>query len=475
MDFSNRISDLNIPIDFKKISLALSIATQKGSKIVENPARTRMPTHINRDIELLTYAEARAALNAVNPELCQEIDALGVDHHYPLLKMRYLYGDLLLNKGKFYVPDGKGGLVFRYSSECNNKVRELLEYAVSMPMGVALNRGLEIFYDHEDRSIPSTLGRPGYPFALTGVLEPETLADPINFWSISAGARSVQMVPRISEQYEHKRLCRELNIHILPPKTTNEQFAVFRTIAQAQTENPWTMEILIFTGAWFANRTAAPWRLFREYLFSRLWRNYGASRTTQEPYNIIISDVTKNLKPSPDLISTLQYWVFMAQSQRLGHYFATDDTLLPTAWLQKVYTDYYRLHNNQRPDILCPAYLRDNGSVFYSLACPNRGDLLRANNSSLTQYETLDYSLRMVEVLNTYLQKDTEELLRKLHAIRKVHIQGIHPKGGDSGRIINIETFAQQILSRELGELAPQSRFFCGAIQMLEKTPTSSR
>lgn len=430
-----------------------------------------MSTHINPDLEILSYAEARAELFAVNPDLCREIDALNVDHRYPLLKARYRYGDFILNKGRFHLPDGKGGLVFRNAPECDSQVRGLLEYVLSMPMTVVHNHGLELFLDHRQRPMPFGIGKAGHIFALTIVLEPETYSEPTNFWSICAGSRSVHMLPKLSDTGGYDRICRELKIPSVLAVKREDPFTMFKAIASAEPGEPWTVEVFVFTSPWFADRTSTPWRNFREYLFSTVWRRHGAYRMTYDHYGLILSELTHHMKPSPDWISTLLYWIYMAQNHRLGHHFAMDDTLLPTAWLQKVYTEIYRLRNHQRPDILCPAYLKDYGKLLYSLIYPTRSDFLRPNSQQMSNRETLDRLLHMGDALNHYLAKDTEKELGILHAFSNAHFQGIHPQAtATTGRIISTEAFAQQYPPNELGEMATQSRFLCGAVEVTART-----
>ncbi len=424
-----------------------------------------MAKNINRDIQLLSFEEARPMLKKAVPDLCHEIDLLEVDDSYKILKMRYDYGDFILDKGKFFVPDGKGGLVFKDSQECDKTVRDLLSYQSSMPMVVPIKNALEVFVDHSQRPIPFVLAREGHILGLPPILEPSSRLDPPVCWTVCAGARVAMMLPKIAHNTHHARLCKKLSIKTPCPDGVYEHFNVFKAINRADATRSWTVEVLVFTGKWFADRTSQPWRLFREYLFKVLWNSH-AYRMVDEIYGILLSEITRKFKVSPEIFSTLEYIVNISQGKKLGHILAVNDHTLPLSSIQNAYREHYQLKEFD-PEIIHSGYLSDQGEAFYSLMHPNRSDFFRANNGYLPKLSELSKLLDLINYLKEYLSHDDRGELSVLQMIKTLHYQGIHFQANLDENIISTATLAEQYAKSKKAKRFPlHASYFCGAVKI---------
>lgn len=422
-----------------------------------------MTKHINRFIQVLSYAEARSAIQKVNPALCTEIDALSVDDSYSILKVRYNYGDLLINKGLFHVPDDQGNLVYRNSTACDKTVRDLLDYPSPTPMLMPLNGALELFIDHPERPSPYVMGKPGHIFALTGVLEPESISEPLVYWTMSVGVRSVIMLPKISHNTNHLRLCKTLGIKANLSDSVYDHFHIFKAINKVQ-EKPWTVDIFVFTKKWFENRESLEWRAFREYLFKILWRgNYFG--IVADLCNMFLSEMASKFKPSPDLSSTLSHIVAISQSKKLGYGIATDDSAFPLSTIQKAYIENYKLQDYS-PEVMIPDYLEPEHPLFYSLPYPIRVDFSHAQNKSVSKHDELMKLLDILSHIQRSLKEEYAETMQAIY-IKNVNYQGIHFKADPNNKIISTTDLAKDYRSKFAGLAFPvNSNFLCGCLKI---------
>ena len=61
-------------------------------------------------IQILYWKDVRDAINAINPEMVAYIDPISPSKEYPLLKIRYHFGDLVIKNGVWYLPLEDGTL-----------------------------------------------------------------------------------------------------------------------------------------------------------------------------------------------------------------------------------------------------------------------------------------------------------------------------------------------------------------------------
>lgn len=426
-----------------------------------------MPININRDTQILTYAEARHLLEPVNPELCHEMDLLEVDNTYPLIKFRYHYGDKLLDKGDFLIPDGHGGLVFKDSSEADPRIRDLLGHDRFMSMMVPINGTLELFMDCFYRPVSHVLGSPGFIFGISGLFDQRTYFDAPIYWSICAGSRSVMMLPKISHNTHHAHLCRDFDLKIPLPDTVYDHFAIFKALAGKQ-EEPWSAEIIMFTRKWFEDKTAPRWKLFRGYLLA-VWTEQYSYRLAGDIYTSFLTQGTEKFKPSPDLFNTVDHIIRMSQGSRLGYVIAKDEQSLPLHWLQQAFANPnrgYRL-KDYTPEIMIPGYLNTQTPVYYSLPYPSRSDFFRANNQSTPKHHELVAVMDMLQHVQNTAILDQRSGLEAFKRLEKIRYQGIHFQDEEKSCIISTSTLAKQLTkTKKARDSFPvNSSFFCGAVQ----------
>ena len=179
-----------------------------------------MAIELNPYIQQLSWAEARELILPVNPDFVRHADELELPTECCIFKVRYRYGDYLLKDGGVMLRSASGENVSIEHPDIPEIIKKKLSYAPTIPMGINLNRNIEIFYKSIDgRIIPMVFPKIGGICALTALLSDSNLVmDQGSFWNITAGVRSIYSIPKISLTHNHKKIARDLGLSLEPPK-----------------------------------------------------------------------------------------------------------------------------------------------------------------------------------------------------------------------------------------------------------------
>lgn len=322
----------------------------------------------NLMLEILTWKDVRDQAKKVNPELTTVIDEFAPDDEFEIVKARYPFGALLLNEGSFFLPD-----VASHQEGVLKKVKELLSYANNIPVGLVLDKSLELFLKVDHRNIPYSLIQKGKIFGLWGSLYDLEYADFGKLLSVSAGARNLMMVPKISDSDSFKYVKREFNLSLPAPKTLEEQWHIFVQLANhEQFSRHWEAEVIFFSRKWLEKTNDPKQKLFREYLQGTIWEDIVFLRK-QLLFDLNSSLViaTKNLKSNSYLADTIKHLYAIGIKAYPAFVFAEDDSAAPIAELQNIFLDLYGLH--YCPAMVHSGYFSATNSKkpsYYSLELP---------------------------------------------------------------------------------------------------------
>jgi hypothetical protein len=151
-------------------------------------------THHSEYIEELSWENVRSDILKINPEFVDAVDKVGPDKKHTVFKIRYYYGDEILKRAVFHVPNEQGRLVPITDSSILPHIRESLGYNLgSNPVMMLLNNALEIFLPLEDRTISmNSLVAPGRIVGTYRLLTDTPISHhPAFVWDMTAGARSI--------------------------------------------------------------------------------------------------------------------------------------------------------------------------------------------------------------------------------------------------------------------------------------------
>lgn len=334
-----------------------------------------MPVSNTPETEILTWHEARKMVKKVNPELVDHIDILDPGPELKLFKVRFPYGADIIKEGQLHLPF-EGEMLPISDVRHPAEIRQGLAYAHTMPMGLVLNNGIELHFNSNKHMIPFTAMTAGKIFALAGVLETESAYPRGSIFNITAGARSLFMLPKITNTQSHTRLISEFDLTQSAPEYLYDQFHLFRSIykkADIPNEKAWYCDCIFFDGKWLENKVDFNWRSFRYFLLQAVWNgmSYWRDQAVSD-FLISISQKNRGMKPDPYLIDTLKHLFAIGLGAFPGYGVATDDTLAPIGFIQKVYEEVYRL--NSAPILMQPMHanpLKTDQQLYYSLNVPS--------------------------------------------------------------------------------------------------------
>jgi len=321
------------------------------------------------------WADVKAEVKQVNPELAKIIDELSPDKKFPLIKVGYAFGDRILTNGKLALLEQAKTQTDIFSLKDQTLLNKYLHYA-PLPLGLFLNKAAEVFIELNNRIIPLCVLGPGFPIGTFEILDSLAQIKNDYIWQATAGARSLFMLPKINNNIGHKKLKRTFNLIQPAPKAISNHWDTFVEIAKHKSYNSdWQCELLLFTHEWYnqLKQNSPGWIKFREFLFKDYWSKSGA--TIEKTFAIIwqhFSTLTiqRRFKPRIYITDTIRHLINLACGSMPGFKPATNELLAPTKLIKKAYVDVYNLKLHA-PTLLEPCILNpDNLTIYYSLGYP---------------------------------------------------------------------------------------------------------
>lgn len=421
------------------------------------------------------WDDVAAQVKAVNPELFDIIEALSPDHRYPLYVGEYPFGHQILRKGKFYVPMEHGNSLPIDSDKLPKQLRADLSYNINTnPVSVVLKGSCEIFLEHPVTGIPITmmLVPTGSLVSVSRVVSDRPM-HPAFIWNMTSGARTMFMLPKISQTHKCKRLRAELGLDIEPPKNMSEHWNVFRKIADASADCVWNTKVLYFSKAWFDRLDDVEWMRFKLLLLEKFRKYFDLTGNVfiyEAVYSLILK--RRSLRPSLYINNIVKYLLQISMGLTPAIAPATNELIAPIFTLQKVFCEIYGL-NNYIPTIMCPAIFDFNNPgdiAYYSLNNPGLLDTPRKrDNSSLISdlYDAQSLLRKYVDDLENYDMNIRGCPL--FDVTQQVAIDAFHTKPSQYSNINPIEKlieedhrFSMSLFDAPSANIASHSPFFKG-------------
>ncbi len=315
---------------------------------------------------------------------------------YKIIKIDYPFGVDVIDKGELQIPLDDGSVASIYDKRISPYLRKQLTYR-NVPLGLVAENGQEVYHISEDRITSLAFFEPGILLGLWEALEPPDAFAPKSTWSVSSGARSLYMVPKISQLNAHQRLRKHYAFKSPPPKALNAHHNIFKQIAHSNNfSSGWKHTILFFSPEWLEEDIDNPhWLRFHRYLLSEAWELSGYHRN-KVSYDHIWQLFTYHLEEiglnsTPYMIATLRQLIGIGVGALPGFRPVSDTTISgPINKLQSAYVDIYGMKIHL-PTIMAPAKfspLNSSAPIYYSLQVPSFFDLLpRVKNQFSLMYE----------------------------------------------------------------------------------------
>ncbi len=330
------------------------------------------------------WEDVRGQVLQVNPELAHIIDKLSPGPEFTLYKMTYPFGSQILHKGDLYLPS-KEGMVSLKHGDVSPTIKKAIGYtSFSNPVTLVLKNSAEMFIPIEGRIIPYAIVSAGDVFGLWTVLDGLiSHCPPLFLWDMTAGARSVSMLSKISDSISHRRLVQHYQLNQSCPKNLLDHWAIFKEIANHPTFGPpWEMEMLYFSRRWIEHLHDPEWLGFRSYLQGLAWKSSAYWRN-QYTANLMWTHIQRQagIKPSAYVADIVKHLFAVGVSALPGYAPSEHDTLGPFSRVQQAYQEVYRMRDYP-PIIMQPEYFSKatNNTVYASLQFLSAMDLSPKSN-----------------------------------------------------------------------------------------------
>lgn len=299
------------------------------------------------NIEILTWADVRDKIAAVNPQLAELIDTIKGVNKYQVVRATYPFGDDIIYKGNFFFNiDGRS--VAYEEDAVPDAVKKILNYSWrANPFGMVTKNSIESHINHAQHILPFRLLLPGKTFSLYTIFDDPNHSFLITgLYSTKSGCRSLLMLPKITHALSSARLTKKYGVtKYLLPKDLSDQWDLFNEIAHSPEFNTaWESEIILFSYE-FINPIRETLE-FRYKLLSGVWQEMAFLRN-EKSYNFIWSiffdTLPLSLKNDTFIIQTVKHLILMAMAQAPG--FIPEDSNLsgPISELIDVFLNCYKI------------------------------------------------------------------------------------------------------------------------------------
>jgi len=430
-----------------------------------------------RKIDIFSWDDVKGDVEKIDPILANIINDLGVKKTYKLVKATYLYGDLIVNQGTTQIPTKDGILASVFDSDLSEDIKNKLSYQ-SIPLFLTLKNDNEVFIDTGKRAIPLNLFHQG---SLLGAFET------IDFlfgrksnprWCVSAGARTIFTLPKITDTLGlnklrlHYNIDRDINLQRL-----QDHWELFKAIATSENfEQPWQNEVLFFTDDWLGHYNDCKWLKFYQYLYDKCWHQIQGFSLSKIEHAFLWENFAeifaiKNQKPRPFLADHIKHILSIAMDRSPGFYPVNNQTIAPITKLQQSLIDTYGL-KKYLPTIMSINSLQDANinTVYYSLSYPTLLEGSPINNAS----STIMLDFRKIKQLFDSLKKHSKKHpLFTNSIIENLDLKFFHVESDQFGEITKSSCIFNEDTSFHLGtksfpdhRLCDTSLFWRGCVKI---------
>lgn len=294
--------------------------------------------------EIISWQEAIPQLEQINPKLSVLIKNLELNNNHKFIKVKYNFGEEIFKNGVLNIPINDQ-LKPISAQEVPTSIKDALKYH-HIPLGVSINKILEGYLKNKNGVIiPHSIYNPGGLIGtITNLSKKEFISDE-KYWSLTAGNRSLYLLPKISDDRSYNRLKKEFNFDIPKPTGLTHQHQIFKCISEsAISQDYWQAEVYFFSEEWF-NESNSSYLDFQLYLYQEAWERTKAQRQTQY-FHYEISNILDDsyLKPNPYVLDILYYLHNITEGDRAGFFITNTDRSGPIKLLQDVFVDVYKLN-----------------------------------------------------------------------------------------------------------------------------------
>ena len=425
-----------------------------------------------------SWKSLRDIFATVSPDFCKVIDEISPTENYPLYHVKYPFGAVILNKGVFQVPTSESRLMPIDHLSVSSDVKDNLGYSGTIPLGLVIDKGIETFIQTKKRILPVSFISKGNFVSLWRVLEEGHSYFLGPFLSIMSGARSICMLPKITDSTSHKILKSKYNLKLSVPQKLSDHWELFTHLANhPDFSQQWASEIIFFSKQWFCHKKDKGWNEFYRFLLNEVWQNT-SHRRNQFIFDLAfsIAQEHKNLKPNPYIADTVKHLIAIGASSAPAFCAATDDNAAPISGLQKIYLEDYGL-KKYAPIIMHVDHLssENNRALYYSFQLPTTTTFSpksRKISSAMVELQELKHIMETLlnEILKGQLGVEKTPLFNLAKNIKYEYYHSDKDKFCEISPVLNISSidnaFTKSIIDDSEYFFPEFSSFFKGCISI---------
>lgn len=432
-------------------------------------------------IKKYTWKEIRSKVKKLSPELCKAIDSVNPSSRYKLYLVTYPYGQHIIKDGKFHVPEDMRTSIPLEEAHIDSSTKNMLNIP-NLPIGMVLEKGAELYVKYEERIMPYAIYKPGDMLGLADIFtESGVIYSNAPLWNMTSGARSIFLLPKISEEISHSRLKDAYSFNITKPNSFSEHFDIFRSIAQNDNQSSWACQVLFFGKNWFEHKQDDAWSIFNCFFYQKAWHEFRFQRK-QNFLNTLASIVQnkRKIKFSPYILEIIIHLINTAFGDVPGLSPVTDESLFPTASIQNAYINNYGL--NYAPVLMGPQYFSEQTPVYYSLNYPSSLNFsLKRSAKTSNLFDLYEIGNNLKKYLKEVQSNELQLEHTTLYSLTK-HANFIlyHGKTNTEGysNILNTENMAEDDKNFQFAHYSSlpfpkSSSFFNGCIKIIWDNKTS--
>ncbi len=365
---------------------------------------------VENSLKEVTWQEVRKSVAAVNPELARIVNAVNPTKKYKLIHASYQFGDYIIKHGELFLPMQKNLLALK---SANASLQDQLGYS-AIPLFLTLKNCNEVFIDTGNRISPLNLFYPGSLLGLFETLDFMFERKSLARWSVTAGSRSIFMLPKINRLDGLKQLRFAYGLSSNTKiQNLSDHWNVFQQIAKRPNfSQPWQQEVLFFTKEWFVHQKDPAWFPFYQYLFKHGFSQakFSIDKIQQalDWESFVDVSTSRGLKPTPYLAAQVKHIILIASEKWPGFRPTADSQVAPIDGIQEAFLNVYQLKQHF-PTIMHACLLRSESQlpVYYSLAFPTLLEGAPHNENSATLMLTLrDIKMYLTILSETSTQKN---------------------------------------------------------------------
>lgn len=369
----------------------LTFQTQKELNMLRN---------ILEGVEEIDWEEARKSACHGDQELFKILEEINPGQDLTFIRVKYPFGSVIMGKDQMYLPiDGSNKTEPLSHPNIPQALKEKLGYR-SIPFGMITYNQVEVFRETDDRVFSVELSAPNKGIEL-GIFEFFKLTP---CYTVTSGARSLFMIPKISQAIQHKRLAKIYEINIGKPKNILKHWYIFKELCNSPNfQAEWHSEVIYLTKAWddgiTKNKGSPVWDKLLSYLYKKGFEHSSLGRS-----KLVLDMLWQRIagylndqgsKPDPYTIDTLKHLIYVFVGTISGSRPAINNYAGPIIEIQKAYVEAYGL--KEIPTIMhpCRFSIDKNTPVYYSMQVP----MMTPSTPNFRKMNTIVEEMRQLETI----------------------------------------------------------------------------